>query len=187
MTTLSDAELIEQIRQGADWAAATLLRRYQDGIIGYLFMMVRNHQDAEDAAQEAFMEALRSLKHYREQGRFKCWLYRIAQRQGMKILRRRKNRPLNEADLAHEHMHHDWPDDAPGPAASLQDRESIQKLHDAMDCLTDHERQVVMLRIQSEMPFREIARIMACPLNTALARMHTATIKLRQALQGVYA
>ena len=179
----TDAELIVRWQVGADDTAVTcLLRRYQSSVYGYLVRLLGHAADAEDAAQETFVRAVKGLARYRERGQFKSWLYRIAYREGMRALRRRGRREASVEDLAHVPEAVD-----PGPRApDLLDREERRTvLAEAVERLPPAEKQVVLMRTEMGLTFREIADAMCCPLGTALGRMHSASKKLKRYCEGL--
>jgi len=179
---VSDAELISRWKSGNDAALEMLLRRHESALYGYLFRMLNSRHDAEDAAQEAFIRAVKGLRSsYRERGQFKCWLYRIAYREGLRIIRRRGSGITVEAlDEAITERLEDPTPKAPGQLARREEKALLER---AIGELPESERQVVMLRVNSELSFREIANVMGCPLNTALGRMHNATKRLRKLMK----
>jgi RNA polymerase sigma-70 factor (ECF subfamily) len=172
-----DSELIRDAQNGDTEALEQLLRRYQGRIFSYLVRMLGNRRDAEDATQETFVNAIRALKDYREQGQFKSWLFQIAYREGLKVVKKRKSRRETAQDSVAEII-----SDALSPREQIINKERRQLLETAIQELSDAERQVVLLRLYEDMPFKEIAKIIDRPLNTALNRMHSATAKLRKKL-----
>ena len=175
----TDADLIDQWRSGKDAAALeALLRRYETRIYSYLLRMLGNQHEAEDAAQEAFIRAVRQLPRYHEQGHFRAWLFRIAHREGLRIIQRRpRTQPIDTDAPAPERSPDRPPDD------QLVLRDDIAHLEHAIARLPEVEREVVLLRTKQDLTFREIAEIQDCPLNTALARMHRALARLREWLK----
>ncbi len=93
---LLDENLIERAKQGNSIAAEQLFRRYQNRVFNYLYRMLRNKTLAEDAAQETFIKGLRGLKNYKEKGSFKSWLFKIAYREGLRVLKKEKKYMLAE-------------------------------------------------------------------------------------------
>lgn len=185
--TLDDMTLINKYCVHGDVsAAAELLRRYERGLYNFLWQTVRHHQDAEDAKQETICKALGALPQFRQQCRFKTWLYRIGHNEAINIVRRRKRLEIHES-----------PErclDAPSetdmnatPSEQLVQNERVSALQDAIAKLPVQERQVVLLRMQEEMPFKEIARVIDAPLGTVLGRMRNARQRLNTLLSRSFA
>src|SRR5713101_8938653 len=87
MTSLES--LVEKTRDDDDDAYETIVRRFQDMAVGYGYSMLRDFQLAEDAAQEAFLEAYRNLDKLREPLAFPGWFRRIVFKQCDRITRNR--------------------------------------------------------------------------------------------------
>ncbi len=178
---MEDSTLIRKFRQDGDREAAReLLEKYERPLFNFLWQMLRHTQDSEDALQETFGKALRSLPNYREESHFKSWLYRIGHNEALNVIRRRKRLiydpspdSLQPAPVISEELN---------GADALDAKERSDSLNDAIAGLPDVEREVVVLRLQSNLPFKEIAEITASPLGTVLARMHNAKKRLKEAL-----
>ena len=162
-------------------AAATLLGRYERGLYNFLWQTVRHHQDAEDAKQETICKALGALPQFRQQCQFKTWLYRIGHNEAINIVRRRKRLEIHESP---ERCLDASPETAINatPSDQLLQSERVAALQDAIAKLPIQERQVVLLRMQEEMPFKEIARVINAPLGTVLGRMRNARQRLNSLL-----
>ena len=174
---MDDSSLIDRFCRAGDLRAASeLFGRYERELYNYLWQMLRNTHDSEDVLQETFVRALRALPRYREENHFKSWLFRIGHNEGLNVIRRRKRANA-------------LPESAPEPAsedsaaAPVEAAERASALHEAIAELPDVERQVVVMRLQSEMPFREIAEVVGAPLGTVLARMHNAKRRLKTILE----
>ena len=170
----ADILIQRYLSQGDIGAVRDLFRHYEEGLYGYLWQMLKNQHDCEDALQDTFRKALEALPAYREESHFKSWLFRIGHNTGIEIIRRRK-RIVEMPDTLEGHL------DAPssGPRESLIQREREDELHDAIAALPQPERAVVLLRLQEELSFKEIAQVVDAPLGTVLARMHKAKKRLR--------
>lgn len=170
------AELVRAARAGSDEAVETLFRAFEQPLFRYLYRIVNNQQDAEDALQQTFIRAYRGLPAYREQGQFKAWIYRVAHREGLRTIRKRKRRREGEAPTALPEP----ADPRPVPGEALMAKDRLRRLEALIQALPEAEREVVHLRLGEEMTFREIAEVTGCPLGTALSRMKQATQRLRE-------
>lgn len=170
----ADILIQRYLSQGDIGALRDLFRHYEEGLYGYLWQMLKHQQDCEDALQDTFRKAIDALPAYRDENQFKSWLFRIAHNTGIEIIRRRK-RVLEMPEALENHL------DAPflGPRESLIQREQEDELHEAIAALPQSERAVVLLRLQEELSFKEIAQVVDAPLGTVLARMHKAKKRLR--------
>ena len=179
---IPDSELIARWKEGEERGIEQLLERYESRIFSYLFRMTANRHDAEEAVQETFVKVIRSLKRYREEGHFRSWIFRIAHREGLRTIRSGKRVTLIAPEDIIDPT--EMPDPAMGPDEEMVNREQQDQIVAAIDQLPEAEKQVVLLRLYSDLPFKEIADIMKCPLGTALGRMRNASARLRQTLSG---
>ena len=86
----ADILIQRYLSQGDLVAIRDLFRHYEEGLYGYLWQMLKNQHDSEDALQDTFRKALEALPAYREESHFKSWLFRIGHNTGIEIIRRRK-------------------------------------------------------------------------------------------------
>ena len=146
--------------------------------ICWRFLMARmgNHADAQDALQETWIRAHRAWPRYREQGRFRAWILRIARREAYRIQRRNRNRPAEPAPWETR--------DLSPPDKTSEQQDEVRRLERAIADLSPHEREAVWLRIVEEYPFREIARIQRVPEGTAVTRVRRGLGRLKTRLKG---
>lgn len=173
----ADKHLIHSARNGDTQAAETLFRRYQDNIFGFLLRMTGDRDVAADATQETLIRGFRGLARYEEQNVFKSWLFRIARNEGLRCMQKQSRMPASGGDDAMPELMRDT---RPGPGEIYEQRRLSAELDKALNALNDMERQVVHLRLREDIPFKEIATIMDCSINTAVGRMHSAKKKLTQ-------
>lgn len=179
--------ILARAQRGDAAALASLVDAYANRVHGLLFRLTRNRHDAEELTQETFLRMVRTIEHYDHRGRFEAWLFRIASNlvrdDARRIGRRGQSQPLLGSDGA-EGMDGglDAPEGAHGPDRLLEAREREARLERALAELPEADREIVVLRHYSELPFQEIADLLEIPLGTALARAHRALAKLRAAL-----
>jgi RNA polymerase sigma-70 factor (ECF subfamily) len=158
----------------AEWS-----RLYGRAVRGYLLGMVRNADVADDLAQEVFFRAWQARDRYREQGTARAYLLRIADR----LIVDRSRRTGREMTLDD----HSWQELEPasstlGPLGAIEQAEAIERLSEAMECLSDAQRRVLLLRFYGQFSFEEIASMVDCPLNTALSHCRRGLQALRRLL-----
>jgi RNA polymerase sigma-70 factor, ECF subfamily len=169
-----------------------LVHRHQTQIYRVAFRLTGNHDDAEDLAQEAIVEAFRAFDRYQEGTYFDRWLYRIMSRTFIDTVRRRNRRPFVSLDA---------PMSAEGdPLTSVlgdssQDPQQLTETMDldgaiqsALDRLPEEFRTAVVLADIEGLSYDEVAVALRCPVGTVRSRLHRARQMLRAALrpqQGV--
>jgi RNA polymerase sigma-70 factor (ECF subfamily) len=153
--------------------------RYQDELLGTLFHLLGNVEDARDAVQETFIKCWRHRDGLPEIANVKAWIFRVALNTGRDLRRAagRRQRLIREgAEAMVVRL-----DDNPGTA--LDQQEQLARVSRAVSDLRPEEQEVFLLRQNGEMTYEEIARAVGIPLNTAKTRMRLALAKLRAALQ----
>src|SRR6266851_6341019 len=153
-----------------------IVRRFQDMAVGYSYSIIRDFQLAEDAAQEAFLEAYRNLNKLRDPAAFPGWFRRIVFKQCDRVTRARSfsTIPLDAAERRASKE--------PTQADALEQREMTNKILAAVDSLPGHERAATMLYYMSGYSQAEVAEFLDVPVTTIKKRLHTARNRLREML-----
>lgn len=185
-----DAELVAAFVENADERAfRTLVERHQERIYGYLMGMVHDADVANDLFQETFVKAVQAMQKqrgsYTAQGRWLHWIMRIARNTALDHLRSRKRARARMVMEDEDGLQLDQiiVDGAPDASQQLEKSERHTWLYACIDRLPPEQREVVLLRHESELTFREIAELTDCSINTALGRMRYALLNLRRMLQ----
>lgn len=180
----SDRVLVDKYLDGDINALETLFDRYQHRLTGYILRLTRDPDDAREVAQEVWLRAIRRIRHYRN-GQFGGWLARIAH--NFIIDRSRKKKPELSLDIASPATGRPAIDNVPAahhhPADIIGNSEDGRRIAAAVQQLPPEQLEVFLLRVNFDVPFKEIARIQKVSINTALARMHYATARLRKRLE----
>jgi RNA polymerase sigma-70 factor (ECF subfamily) len=187
---MDEAALILEAKRGDITAFNRLVLAYQDMVYNQAFRMMGELDAAEDATQEAFISAYRSMHSFRG-GSFKGWLLRIVTNACYDELRRRKRRPttplepLDDDDEEIESPH--WIAD-PGetPEESTERQELSQAIQNCLDQLPDEFKAVVVLVDLQGVDYTEAASVMQTPLGTIKSRLARARLRLRDCLQGFW-
>lgn len=158
----------------ADWH-----QRHGRAVRGYLLAMLRRHDLADDLTQEVFCRAWQARERYREQGMARAYLFRIADRLAWDH-QRKSRREVNLGDEGWRQAEPAQRETAPGDA--LARKELVGQLESTLDSLSAPQRRVLLLRYYGELSFAEIAKIMECPVSTALSHCHRGLLVLRKLL-----
>ena len=185
---MDEAALISDARQGDLNAFNRLILAYQDLVYAQAYRMMGEAEAAEDATQEAFISAFRSIRSYRG-GSFRAWLLRIVTNACYDELRRRKRRPttpLEPMDAEDEEI--ESPHWLADPSESPEDRTDRLELDQAIqNCLEDLPpdfRSVVVLVDIQGFDYIEAAEVINKPVGTVKSRLSRARLRLRDCLQG---
>jgi RNA polymerase sigma factor (sigma-70 family) len=174
---VGDEELLSRLRGGDAAAGDALVKRYSPALLRYL-QRVAGEQMAEELHQQTWLSVLDHIEKFdpaSSGGGFKAWLFRIATNKANDHWRSR-----GRERSAKEGLKLVTDEYVPPAGTRLEGTEQEARLQRAIAQLPESQRQVLMLRYYSDLKFVEIARILGCPLNTALGRVHKAMIKLRE-------
>ncbi len=167
-----DLDLINRAEAGDREAFNDLVRKYQKSLYAMIYRMVGNQEDASDLIQKAFIKAFTGLKSFERRSTFKTWLYQIAINLAKNVYRDRARIEQVSIDNIIIKRH-------PRTLEALIINENRQLLRQALAGLPEKQRLTLMLRVQNEKKFEEIAKIMKCSVGTAKANYHHAVQKLK--------
>jgi RNA polymerase sigma factor (sigma-70 family) len=175
---LEEAELVEQARYGDVSAYEQLVRKYQDLAVRTAYVIV-GEAEAQDAAQEAFVKAYRSLGRFRPGSPFRPWLLRIVANEA--INRRRAVR--RQANLAVRSAEGRLAGDAvPSPEGAALAQEQERELLAAVNGLRPEDRLVIAYRFWFELSEAEMAEALGCARGTVKSRLSRALRRLRDGM-----
>jgi len=184
---LTDAELVQECKRGNMSAFEKILDKYEGKIYNMAYRMLGDVQDAEDAAQEAFMKAYASLDGFRGESSFSTWLYRIAKNVCLDEIRRRQRKPVYHLDEPVKtptgEMQRQLPDDAPSPDEVVVEYEKRTAVEEALKKLTPHHRTAIILRDIQGLSYNEMADILDVKLGTVKSRLYRARSSMRDVLR----
>ena len=172
---LSDAELIKNYKAGNEGAFEVLLSRYKLPLFNYILRMVRSKDVAEDIFQDVWIRIIKLLPKYKEQNKFSGLLFKLANSKSIDYLRRNK-RNLQVKGTLESRSYRNVEKD-------IEKRELLSLLNSAVMELPAKQKEIFLLREHTGLNFREISKMLDCPLNTVLARMRNAIISLRRVLK----
>lgn len=180
------AELLNKCRTGDRRAWDLLVETYWQRLFGYALRATNNQEIARDLVQETFLRIVQNLERYDDQGKFEAWMFRILVNLVRDNSRMMTRRPIRSTVINHQgggELTDELPGKLRAPADSYEHSENVDRLLNAIERLPDMDRQVLMLRHYADMPFKEIAKVLNCPLGTVLARTHRALGKLRTLME----
>jgi|TARA_B110000211_G_scaffold222323_1_gene270885 RNA polymerase sigma-70 factor (ECF subfamily) len=173
----SDQQLVERVQAGDKRAFDLLVLKYQHKIISLVGRYVKDHHEAMDVSQEAFIKAYRALANFRGDSQFYTWLYRIAINTAKNYLVSRSRRPPDVDVEANEYGDYGSADvmaDVDTPE-NLMARDQLQdKVFATLDKLPEDLKTALTLREFEGMSYEEIAQVMDCPVGTVRSRIFRA-------------
>ncbi len=179
---VSDKELVMRYQNGDVTSFKLLVDRYQDKVFSYIMMLVRDRQLADDIFQDTFLKIIRTIKAgvYHEEGKFIQFAMRIAHNLVIDHFRKAKRLPMvdptkDDYDLIDNTRVAD-----PSVEEMIITEQIYSDLRAMINILPEEQREVLQMRMYSDMSFKEIAAATNVSINTALGRMRYAVINLRK-------
>lgn len=174
---LTDQQLVARVQKGDKKAFDLLVLKYQHKIMSLISRYLRNSDEVQDVAQEAFIKAYRALPNFRGESAFYTWMYRIAINTAKNYLVARQRRPPTvdiDIDDA-EHFEGDFDlKDIENPENILFGGELKAVVEKAIQALPDELRTAVSLREFDGLSYEDIAIAMDCPVGTVRSRIFRA-------------
>ncbi|MDR1279270.1 MAG: sigma-70 family RNA polymerase sigma factor [Opitutaceae bacterium] len=183
----ADWRIVRQVQAGDVQAFDTLVRRYRERVLGVVYNLTSNREDAADLTQDAFLKAFQSINRFQGQSSFFTWLYRIAVNSTLSHLRKSKLRSffsfekLQEGPPVAEIVNRLT--DKNGADRELFLAELQEKLNEALQKLSIRHRTVITLFEIDGLSHEEIAEIVGCSAGTVRSRLHYAKQQLQAELQ----
>jgi RNA polymerase sigma-70 factor, ECF subfamily len=179
MPRSEETRLVDRAKRGSADAFRALVEAYKERLFAFVWRMVRNHHEAEDITQAAFVKAYEALDTYSEQYAFSTWLFTIGYRLCLNHLRKRKQY-AGEVDLGRIDAHEP---DVPRTIANTEEARRLRELiWAAVDELKAPQRSSVLLFYREGKSCEEIGRVLDMPTVTVKSHLHRARAKLRDAL-----
>jgi len=176
---LEDRILVWRFNRGDAAALCRIYEKYRDGLLKVAAALLNDRSGVEDVLHDVFVDFAGTAGRFELRGSLKGYLSICVAnraRDRNRMIRRRASVSL-AASLPP-------PVSSNGPVQTAISRELVVRLHDAMAELPDEQREVIVFRLQSKLPFRDIARLRKISVNTAMSRYRYGLDKLRSALNG---
>ncbi len=173
----SDQLLVERVQQGDKAAFDLLVGKYQHKIVKLVGRYVRDQDEAQDVAQDAFIKAYRALPGFRGDSAFYTWLYRIAINTAKNQLASNKRRAEDfDLDLQDPDQYEIQGRlrDGDTPEGLVLSEEIRETVNQAIEALPEDLRTAIVLREIEGMSYEEIAGAMECPVGTVRSRIFRA-------------
>ena len=175
-----------QVKQGDTAAFETLVEKYKQPVFNLVYRSLRDASEAEDIAQNVFLQAFKAADRYRVSAKFSTWLFTIARNLCLNEIRRRSRHPADSLDATR-------PDDDGHPVRQYEDMkitaasrtllqgELVGKVEEAIAGLPENQRTAMLLCREEELSYEEISDVLGCSLSATKSLIHRAreTLKLK--------
>ena len=177
-----DERLIAKAQEGDLFSFDQLVKKYQKKIYFLAYRMVKNHDAADDIAQETFINAYSSIKSFKPGYSFYSWLYRICMNLSINHLRRQKF-VIPESQFEEETSPLEKETTTEDPLSLLVQKERERKIEQAINSLPPKYKAVFMLKVYEDLSYKEIAQTLKISLGTVMSRLFRARERLQKLLK----
>jgi RNA polymerase sigma-70 factor, ECF subfamily len=183
-----DAALMLRVKQGDSGAFTTLVEKYKQPVLNIVYRTLRDETEAEDLAQNVFVQVWKSAPRYQITAKFSTWLFTIARNLCLNEIRRRSRHPAESLDAPH-------PDQADQPKHQIEDLknaappetllrgELTEKVEEAIASLPENQRTALLLCRQEELSYEEIAEVLGCSVSATKSLIHRGRETLKDRLK----
>ena len=184
----ADAALMLRVKRGDRTSFEALVHKYQQPVMNLVYRTLPDATEAEDLAQQVFVQVFKSAPRYEATAKFSTWLFTIARNLCLNEIRRRARHPA-------ESMDEPSPDQDDQPARPVEDRKGVTppeallygelqaKIEEALADLPEKQRTAILLCREDELSYEDIARVMGCSLSATKSLIHRGRETLKQRLK----
>ncbi len=181
MGHIQDEYYIDRVLQGDHSSYAILVERHKDMVYTLASRMLKNREEAEEVAQDAFLKAFRSLKRFRKESRFSTWLYRIVYNLCVSHLRKNKK----QVQSLDDNNYHVDPEDPHQKMDQLEASDRSRFIRQALERLGYDEQTIITLYYQDDQSIAEIAEVTLLTQANVKVKLYRARQKLHQHLGNI--
>ncbi len=180
MDTQSDIYYIEKVLAGDMNAFSVLVDKYKALVYTIALKILRNNEEAEETAQDAFIKAYQSLSKFKRESKFSTWLYRIVYNAAISKTRKKV---LQKVDLSNEIIDNYTTDEIKSNLIILEEGDKKKLIQKIMSSLSPEENALITLYYYDENTTEEIAEIMGLSLSNVKVRLFRVRNKMNYELQ----
>jgi RNA polymerase sigma-70 factor (ECF subfamily) len=167
------------------------VENYQKLVVNTCFGMVHNTEDAEDIAQEVFIEVFRSIQNFRADSKISTWLYRIAVNRSLNFIRDNKRKKWYHSieDIVKgkkQQLSEIQHGNNETPLSEMENSQRARIIHEAIDSLPENQKTAFTLNKYEDLSYKEISEVMDLSVSSVESLIHRAKIKLQKKLYTCY-
>jgi RNA polymerase sigma-70 factor (ECF subfamily) len=183
-----DAALMLRVKRGDRAAFSALVEKYKQPVMNFVFRSLRDEIEAEDLAQNVFLQVYKSRARYERTAKFSTWLFTIARNLCLNEIRRRTRHPA-------ESLEESQPENEDAALRQYEDKkvalpteyvlqgELAGKIEEALAALPENQRTAILLCRQDELSYEEIAQVLGCSLSATKSLIHRGRETLKEKLK----
>jgi RNA polymerase sigma-70 factor (ECF subfamily) len=183
-----DAALMLRVKRGDRAAFTELVEKWKQPVMNFIFGTLRDETEAEDVAQNTFVQVWKSRARYERTAKFSTWLFTIARNLCLNEIRRRSRHPAESLEETHG-------ENDEMPSRQFEDKnivlatenvlhgELAKKIEEALTELPENQRTAILLCRRDEVSYEEIAEILGCSLSATKSIIHRGRETLKEKLK----
>lgn len=188
---MSETEIIHKLQQGNEQAFKQLVENYQKLVVNTCFGIVHNTEDAEDIAQDVFIEVYRNIQKFKGDSKLSTWLYRIAVNRSLNHIRdNKKNKWFrsfeDEVTAKNRQLQQIQSSKTDQPEFELENKQRAIILHEAINSLPENQKVAFTLSKYEELSYQEIAEVMELSVSSVESLLFRAKKGLQKKLYKCY-
>ncbi|MBF4484105.1 MULTISPECIES: RNA polymerase sigma factor [unclassified Flavobacterium] len=178
---IPDALLVKNYVEGNETALATLIKRHESKIYGFIYSKIADRDISNDIFQDTFIKVIKTLKSnsYNEEGKFLPWVMRISHNLIVDHFRKTKKMPMYRETEEFSIFSVMSDDSLTIENKMIFDQVEVD-LKKIIEELPEDQKEVLVMRMYQDMSFKEISELTGVSINTALGRMRYALMNLRK-------
>ncbi|MFT4094284.1 MAG: RNA polymerase sigma factor [Niabella sp.] len=184
---MSEQLLVEELKLGSEAAFKTIVDAYQDMIYNTCLSIVKSEEDAEDLAQEVFVQVYQSIHTFKGESKLSTWLYRIATTKSLDHERKKKRKKrfgFVKSIFGEDAQVEVNPPDFNHPGVVLDSKENAATLFRALDKIPENQKIAFILTKVEGLSYQEVSEIMQTTVSSVESLLHRAKNNLRKILAG---
>lgn len=184
----ADAALMLRVKHGDIEAFESLVQRYKQPVINFIFRTLPDAAESEDLAQVVFLQIYKSAQRYRDSAKFSTWMFTIARNVCLNELRRRSRHPADSLDELQSNSESEWerqvPDGGQIMPSDLTLRSELEiKVEQAVRALPENQRTAILLFTWEGLSYDQIAEVLGCSLQATKSLIFRARETLKRRLK----
>ncbi len=184
-----DAMLMLRVKRGDIAAFEELVNKYKQPVMNLIFRTLPDATEAEDLAQNVFVQVYKSAHRYKASAKFSTWLYTIARNLCLNEIRRRGRHPAESIEAPHPDLEAEGPRQLPdtkgfSPDQTVLQGELEEKIQQAISALPESQRTAIILCRQDDLAYEDIAGVLGCSLSATKSLIHRARETLKTRLKA---
>jgi RNA polymerase sigma factor (sigma-70 family) len=187
---MDEQELIIAVKKGDEVAFKQLIALYKNKVYNTVLHLLQNVEDAQDLAQEVFVEIFLSIQTFEGKSSLYTWIYRVAVSKALDFIRKKKRKKRfgvfyslfkeesSEPRFEQATFHH--------PAVDLENQERTSILYKAIEQLPENQKVAFILHKIEDLSYEEVSKVMEVSLSSVESLLFRAKQNLKKLLKGYY-